>query len=121
MKRVGYGNGKRRMPTMAFEIKYHPDNSTILKRLLCRVSASDDELLNNDNIHFVAYDLPEYTSSELYRTQILKQNNFLHNISVIPIVNIDPDVIYNELHYKLLVSPDITGIKNIHLTHFKRK
>ena len=61
MKRLGYGNGKRRMSTMAFEIKCHPDNATILKRLLCRVSASDNKLLNNDDIHFLAYALPQYT------------------------------------------------------------
>ena len=121
MKRVGYGNGKRRGSTMVFEVKFHPDNATILKRLLCRASASDDKPPNNDNIHFEVYGLPQYTSSEIYRKQILKQNNFLHNIAVIPIVNIDPDVMYNDLHYKLLTSPSITGIEKPHLTHSKGK
>ena len=121
MKRVGYGNGRRRVSTMAFEVKCHPDNASILKRLLCRASGSDDKPPNNDNIHFVAYELPQYISSELYRTQILKENNFLHNIAVITIVNIDPDVMYNELHYKLLTSPSITGIEETHLTHSKGK
>ena len=68
MERVGCGNGKRRVSTMAFEVKCHPDNEAILKRLLCRASASDDKLPNNDNINFVAYELPQYTPSELYRT-----------------------------------------------------
>ena len=68
MKRVGYGNGKRRVSIMAFEVKCHPDNAAILKRLLFRASASDDKPPNNDNIHFVAYGLPQYTTSELYRT-----------------------------------------------------
>ena len=110
MKRVGYGNGNRRVSTMAFEVKCHRDNASILKRLLSRASASDDKPPNNDNIHFVAYGLPQYTSSELYRTQILKKNNLLYNISVIPIVNIDSDVMYNDLHYKHLTSPSITCI-----------
>ena len=110
---------KSLLSTMAFEVKCHLDNASIMKRLLCRPCASDDTPPNNDNIHFVAYDLPQYTSSELYRTQILKQNNFLHNIAVIPIVNIDPDVMYNELHYKLLTSPSITGIEETYLTHSK--
>ena len=57
MKRVGYGNRNRRVSTMAFEVKCHPDNASILKRLLCRASASDDKPPNNDNIHFVAYGL----------------------------------------------------------------
>ena len=34
MKRVGYGNGKKRESTMAFEVKFHPDNAKIIKRLL---------------------------------------------------------------------------------------
>lgn len=110
MKRVGYGNGKRRVSIMTFEVKFHHDNATILKRLLCRASTSNEKPLNNDNIHFVAYGLPQYTSSELYRTQILTKNNLLYNISVISIINIDSDVIYNDLHYKLLTSPSITFI-----------
>ena len=96
---------------MIFEVKCHPDNATILKRLLCRVSVSNAMPPNNDNIHFVAYGLPQYTSSELYRTQILKQNDFLHNIAVIPIVNIDPDIMYNDLHCTLLSSTSIKGIE----------
>ena len=48
MKRVGYGNGKRRVSTMSFDVKCHPDNAAILKRLLCRASESDDKLPNND-------------------------------------------------------------------------
>ena len=121
MKRVGYGNGKSRVSTMAFEVKFHPDNASILKRLLCRASASDDKPPNNNNIDFVAYGLPQYTSSKLYRTQILDKNNFLHNMAVIPIVKIDPDVMYNDLYYKLLTSPSITIIEETHHTHPKGK
>ena len=106
---------------MAFEVKFNPDNASILKRLLCRASASDDKPPHNDNILFVAYGLPQYTSSKLYITQVLKQNNFLHNIVVTPIVNIDPDVMYNDVHYILLTYPSITGIEETHITHFKGK
>ena len=34
MKIVGYGNGKKGVSTMAFEVKSHPDNAKIIKRLL---------------------------------------------------------------------------------------
>ena len=104
-----------------FRGKCYPDNTTILKRLLCRISASDDMPPNNDTIHFVAYGLHQYTISELYRMKILKQINFLHNIAVILIVNIDSDIIYNQSHYKLLSSISIKGIKKTHLIHSKEK
>ena len=76
---------------------------------------------NNDTIHFVAYGLHQYTISELYRMKILKQINFLHNIAVILIVNIDSDIIYNQSHYKHLSSISIKGIKKTHLIHSKEK
>ena len=106
---------------MAFEVKSNPNNATILRQLLCRLSASYDKPPNNDNIHFVAYSYPQNISSELYKTQILKQNNFLHNITLILSVNIDPDVIYSELHYTLITSMSITGIEETYLTHSKGK
>ena len=121
MKKIGNGDGKRRVTTIAFEVNVYPDKTRILKRLLCRASASDDMPPNDDNIHLVAYSLTQYTTSELYRTQILKQNNFLHNIAAIPIVNIDPDTMYNEVNHKLVSSTSIKGIEKTHPTHSRGK
>ena len=101
-KKLGIGYGKRRVTTTAFEVKCYPDDASILKRLFCRLSTSDDKSPSNNHIHFVVYGLPQYTSSELYRSQIIKQNTFLHNIAVIPIVNIDSDTMYDGLYQKLL-------------------
>ena len=70
-KKIGFGNGKRRVTTTAFEVKCHPDDALILKHLFCRLSTSDDKALSNNHIHFVAYGLPQYTSSEFYRSQII--------------------------------------------------
>ena len=86
-KKIEFGNGKRRVTVTTFKFKYHPNDALILKSLFCRLSASDDKVPSNNHIHFVVYGLPQYTSSELYRSQIIKQNTFLHNIAVIPIVN----------------------------------
>ena len=115
-KKIGFGNGKIRVTTTAFEVKCHPDDAVILKRLFCRLSASDDKVPSNNHIHFVAYGLPQY-----YCSQIIKQNTFLHNIAVIPIVNIESDTIYNGLYQKLLSQPSITGIEETHLTHTSGK
>ena len=67
-KKIGFGNGKRRVTTTAFEVKCHPGDAVILKRLFCRLSRSDDKVPSNNHIHFVAYSLPQYTSSDLYRS-----------------------------------------------------
>ena len=59
-------------------------------------------LPRNENFNFVAYELPQYTFSDLYRSQIIKHNFFLHNLVVIPIVNIDSDIMYQELYTNII-------------------
>ena len=120
-KNIGFGNGKRRVTTTAFEVKCHPDDALILKRLICRLSASDDKVQSNNYIHFVAYDLPQHPSSEFYCSQIIKQNTFLNNIAVISIIDTDSDTLYDGLCQQLLSQPSITGIEETHLTHTSGK
>ena len=115
LQQISYGNGKRRVSTTSFEVKYYPDNTAILKRLLYRATARDTMLLNNNTIHFVVYGLPQNTSSNLYRSQIIRQNTFLYNINVVPIVNIDPDTMYNEIYPKISTLNLIKGLEEISL------
>ena len=100
-KKIRYGNGARRVSTSTFEVKCHPDNVTDLKRHLCRISASDVMVHNNENVYFVPHGLPHYSSFELYRSQINKQNSFLYNIIIIPLLNIDCNNIYSEILTKI--------------------
>ena len=118
---INYCNGKRRVSTILFEVKCHPEDTALLKHILCKATANDNMLPRNDNIHFVAYGLPHYTSSELYRSQTIKHNSFLHNLAVIPIVNIDSDAMYQELYPTLLAKETIRGIEEIYLTHSSEK
>ena len=76
-KKIEYRNGKRRVTTTVFEVKCHLDDALILKHLFCRLLESDDKVPSNSHIYFVAYVLPQYISSEFYRSQITKQNTFL--------------------------------------------
>ena len=78
-------------------------------------------LPENDNIHFVAYGLPQYKSSEFYKFQIIKHNSFLHNLAVIPIVIIDSYVMYQELYSTLVAKDTIRGIEETHLTYSSEK
>ena len=53
---VSYGNGKLRVKTTAFEVKFHLDHEKILKTLLARSSLNTDQN-NYDNIQLVPYGL----------------------------------------------------------------
>ena len=82
-----------------------------------KATANNNMFPGNYNIHFVAYEIPQYTPSGLYRSQILKLNSFLHNLVVIPIVNIDSDVMYHDLYSTFLAKEMVRSIKETYLTH----
>ena len=112
-KKESYGNGTRRVFTSAFEG---------LKGILCHLSASDEMVSNNKNINFIAYDRPQYSSSELYRSQIIKRIFFLHNTAITPLMDIDYDNMYSNIIPKLSIILLIKkSIKETHLTHSSGK
>ena len=76
---------------------------------------------NNKNINFIAYDRPQYSSSELYRSQIIKHIFFLHNTVITPLMDIDYDDIYSNILPKLSIILLIKSIKETHLTHLSGK
>ena len=57
-KKIGYGNGKRKVTITAFEVKYYPNDVLILQHIFFRLPASDDKVPSNNHIHFAAYSLP---------------------------------------------------------------
>ena len=79
-KKINDNNGKRKVSTTEFEVKYHLNDTSILKCMLCRFFVNDDMIPNNENVHFVAYGLLQYTSYVLYRAHIIKHNIFLYNL-----------------------------------------
>ena len=93
---VSYGNGKLRVKTTAFEVKCHPDYAKILKTVLTRSFLNTDQN-NYDNIQFVPYGLAQVAGEQVYKQQIVKQNAFLHNLAIIPVHNIDSDIMYSKI------------------------
>ena len=93
---VTYGNGKLRVKTTAFEVKYNPDHASILKNILTRSSLNTDQN-NYDNIQFVPYGLAQVVAEQVYKQKNVKQNAFLHNLAIIPIHNTDSDIMYSEI------------------------
>ena len=104
---VSYGNGKLRVKTTAFEVKCHSDHAKILKIILTRSSLNTDQK-NYDNIQFVSYGLAQVAGEQVYKQQIVKQNAFLHNLAIIPVHNIDSDIMYSEI---IPLSRNIGSIK----------
>ena len=52
---------------------------------------------NYDIIQFVPYGLAQVAGEQVYKQQIVKQNTFLHNLAIIPVHNIDSDIMYSEI------------------------
>ena len=57
MRRTSFGNGNKRISTIAFEFRCHPDNAFILKALLSRISFDDKTPSSEKNFQFVFYEL----------------------------------------------------------------
>ena len=53
--------------------------------------------------------------------QIIKQNSFLHNIVIIPLMNIDYDNMYSDIILKILTIPSIKIVEETHFIHSTRK
>ena len=116
MRIIYFGNGDKRISTIAFEVRCHPDNSTIFKTILSRISSDDKTPSSEEIIHFVPYGLIQYSLPECYLHQIIIHNNFLHKLAIIIIFNIDSESMYSELLPSLQKDPRFKGIKRTHFT-----
>ena len=83
MRIISFGNGDKRISTIAFEVRCHPDNTSILKTVLSRISSDDKTPSFEENVHFITYGLIQYSSPECYRHQIIMNNNFLHKLAIV--------------------------------------
>ena len=55
MRRISFGNGDKRISTIIFEVRCHPDNASILKTLLSRISSDEKNPSSEETVHFVSY------------------------------------------------------------------
>lgn len=90
----------------------------ILKTVLSKFSIWADST-DYDIIHFVPYDIAHIVGEELYRQQILKQNEFLHNLVIIPVLNIDTNILYGNIIPKSRLIVSIKGIERTCLSQKK--
>ena len=103
-----------------FEVKCHLEHSKILKTLLIRSSLNTDQN-NYDNIQLVPYGLAQVAGEQVYKQQIVKQSAFLHNLAIIPVHNIDSDIMYSEIIPKSRKIDSIKGFKPTFLSDTRGK
>ena len=83
MRRISFENGDKRISTIAFEVRCHPENASILKTIFSCISSDDKTPSSEETVHFVPYGLIQYSSPECYRHQIIMNNNFLHKVAIV--------------------------------------
>ena len=68
-KRVGIGNGNTRITTVSYEIRCHPDHTTILKSilLLIQVSMLNPITPSDNHVHFITYGLLQTTDATIVK------------------------------------------------------
>ena len=62
-KRVGFGNGNIRVTIIAYEIRYYPNNATLLKSIIIQASVLDLVPPSENYIHFIPYGLLQTTDA----------------------------------------------------------
>ena len=83
-KEIGEGQGRDRVTTFAYEIRTSPENSTMLKNLLCKISSE-----NILDLKFIPYGLDKQTNQRTLREIILQQNIFLEEMAIVPITGLE--------------------------------
>ena len=67
--KFGYGNGKNRISTYAFEIRCAPDDAVPLKKLLTRISLS-----STNDIKFIPTGMLQMLGQTAYKNALKSQN-----------------------------------------------
>ena len=105
-KKIGDGNENERVTTYTYEIGASPNNTNMLKNLLCKISNE-----GNSNLRFIPYGIQSLSKEGTMKNIILQHNMFLKNMAIVPIINIkdnDNDKIknYSNLFFVSQVSID---------------
>ena len=119
--KVGFGNSPHRVTTIAYERKYHPDHSTLLKVLLTRASVLDKTPPSDSTVHFIPYELINVSDSNIVKHQLIQHNQFIHNTIIIPIHNIDEATMYSGLKEQLINLTSVTNIEKTYLSSISGK
>ena len=115
-KRIGFGNGPKRVTTIRYESKCHSAQSIMLKSLLIKSSILEPIQLSDSNIHFIPHGLIQSTNSTTIKHQITPQNFFLTPTGIVSIFNIPETTMNFNIKTRLLAIPSVIGLKSICLT-----
>ena len=110
-KTIGNGNESNRISTTSFDIRCNSKDSSLLKKLLTIYSED-----HNNNLTFIPDGLLEMTRAEIYRRQIIFQNNFIVSMAIIPNYGATKTVTTDKVEEQLLQLARISGVKETHLS-----
>ena len=115
-KRIGFGSGSNRVTTVAYEVKYHPTNSTLLTSLLIKSSILNPLPPTDTNIYFIPYGLIQSTDATTVKHQITQQNLLLAQTGIVSIFNIPKTSMKAGIKTRLLQIPSVIELAPTYLT-----
>ena len=83
-KVIDDSNGNERVTTFVCEIRISPNNTKLLKNLLCNFLNEGDS-----NLRFVPYGIQSLSKQGTMKNIIFQHNMFLQNTTIVPIININ--------------------------------
>ena len=108
-KAFGSWTGNEKNTSNVYEIRTSPDNSAIIKSILCKALHPD----NRKTIQFIPYGIQGITNKDIYKIIIKKQSAFIVNSSIISIYDIK---VWDLNKFKQLITT-IMYIQDIESTH----
>ena len=117
---IGLGNGFGGVITVTYEIKYDPENFTLLKYLFIKSPVLNPISPSDSNIHFIPHGLIQSTYTTTVKQKI-QQNCFFTQTKIIPIFKIPETTMNLDLKTHLLAIPSIIGLKSRYITECSGK
>ena len=74
MRRISFGNDDTHISTIAFEVRCHPDNASIFKTLLSRITTNDKTPSSKETVQIIPYGLIQYSSPDYHEQQLPPQS-----------------------------------------------
>lgn len=94
-----------------YVVSYQSDNTELLKTFYLAPPSLNQNILIKILLILSPYGLVQYTTSALYKEDILQHNHFLHKLDMISTFNMIPTILYFEIFSTLNKDHHVKGIE----------